>query len=78
MVASDWRGPLGLTLRDLSRMMAGWNWGNKIGGGHITIGTGGGGNGTGEHAAVATVEGGSMGGGKGRSDLVPRVGRQRM
>ncbi|HYV20567.1 MAG TPA: hypothetical protein VFC25_16210 [Verrucomicrobiae bacterium] len=31
---SDWRGPLGLTLRDLSLMMAGWNWGNKIGGGH--------------------------------------------
>ncbi|HEV8200083.1 MAG TPA: hypothetical protein VGS03_08685, partial [Candidatus Polarisedimenticolia bacterium] len=31
---NDWRGPLGLTLHDLSLMMAGWNWGNKIGGGH--------------------------------------------
>ncbi len=31
---NDWHGPLGLTLRDLTLMMAGWNWGNKIGGGH--------------------------------------------
>ena len=32
---SDWRGPLGLTLRgDLTLMMASWNWGNKTGGGH--------------------------------------------
>jgi hypothetical protein len=30
----DWRGPLGLSLRDLTTMMASWNWGDKVGGGH--------------------------------------------
>jgi hypothetical protein len=31
---NDWRGPLGVTFRDLTRMVAGWNWGDKIGGRH--------------------------------------------
>jgi hypothetical protein len=35
---SDWRGPLGVTLRgDLTLMMASWNWGNKTGGGHLFV-----------------------------------------
>ena len=31
---SDWRGPLGLGYRDLVRMMATWNWGEKTGSRH--------------------------------------------
>jgi hypothetical protein len=33
----DWRGPLGLTYRDLTLMMAGWNWGDKVGGRHLFV-----------------------------------------
>ena len=34
---SDWRGPLGLTFRDLTLMMATWNWGDKVGGRHLFV-----------------------------------------
>jgi len=34
---SDWRGPLGLTYRDLTRLVAGWNWGDKVAGQHRFI-----------------------------------------
>jgi hypothetical protein len=32
-----WRGPLGLTQQDLTSMMAGWNWGEKIAGPHLFV-----------------------------------------
>ncbi|HZN02769.1 MAG TPA: hypothetical protein VFD06_04185 [Candidatus Polarisedimenticolia bacterium] len=34
---SNWRGPLGLTFKDLTRMMATWNWGEKVSGRHLFV-----------------------------------------